>query len=131
MEQAQNGTHRGAVLVVEDEGMLRTVITKNLAARGYRTVGAASADEAILRLRGAPVEVLVLDINLPDGTGWDVLRAVADEHLARPEVIVLSAVHPSQGRLREFGPLAFVEKPFPIESLLRAVARAAKQAVES
>ncbi|MFN8515929.1 MAG: response regulator [Chloroflexia bacterium] len=65
-------------------------------------------------------DLLLLDINLPDRTGWDVLRELRERGVVVPTVIV-SAVRVSQSRLDEFRPLAYLPKPFPLEALLRIV----------
>jgi DNA-binding response OmpR family regulator len=65
-------------------------------------------------------DLLLLDINLPDQTGWDVLRELK-RHGKEVPTIVVSAVRVSQSRLNEFHPLAYLPKPFPIEALLRLV----------
>src|SRR5207237_3117832 len=86
--------------------------------RGYVAREAARADEALAVCRTEAPELLLLDINLPDRTGWDVLRELAAEGRQIPTV-VLSAVRVSPARLAEFRPIAYLPKPFPIEALLR------------
>ena len=110
------------VLVVEDEPLLRGIIMRNLVSRGYVAREAASADEALAACRAETPELLLLDINLPDRTGWDVLRELAAEDCQIPTV-VLSAVRVSPARLAEFQPVAYLPKPFPIEALLRLLER--------
>ena len=110
----------GQVLVVEDERPLRTVIARNLSSRGIQVREAATADEALRALKDAVPDLLLLDINLPDRTGWDVLREMARQHLEVPTIVV-SAVRVSQSRLDEFKPMAYLPKPFPIDALLRLV----------
>src|SRR5262249_2827782 len=65
---------RRRVLVVEDDDSLRDLVSRNLAARGHDVRQAADAGEALAALRQETPDVLVLDINLPDATGWDILR---------------------------------------------------------
>jgi DNA-binding response OmpR family regulator len=123
------------VLVIEDEAPLRRIITLNLARRGYTVAEAdsvATADEA-LAATVEPFDAILLDVNLPDKTGWDVLRylppATADRGAAqgaaprRPHVIVIAAVRPVQARLDEFHPDAVLVKPFPIDVLARLLER--------
>ena len=106
------------VLVVEDEPLLRGIIVRNLASRGHAVREAGSAAEALQALASERPDLLLLDINLPDRTGWDVLRDLAARGEAVPTVVV-SAVRVSPAKLAEFKPLAYLPKPFPIEALLR------------
>jgi DNA-binding response OmpR family regulator len=108
------------ILIVEDELPLRRAIARNLASRGHDVREASTAAEAIYALEESRPDLLLLDINLPDKTGWDVLRDLRQRGLEVPTVIV-SAVRASQNRLSEFHPLAYLPKPFPLEALLRLV----------
>jgi len=119
---------------VEDDEVLRDVVERNLRARGHEVRVAADARSALAQLHTAPLDLIVLDINLPDQTGWEVLRAAQRERCLPHEVegdkipvVVLSAVRVSPGRLAEFRPLAYLPKPFPIEALLRLAAEAASR----
>ena len=62
------------VLVVEDEAALRMIIRRNLERRGIAVTEARTAAEALAALGERTPDLLLLDINLPDRTGWDVLR---------------------------------------------------------
>jgi DNA-binding response OmpR family regulator len=107
----------GTVLVVEDESALRMIIRRNLERRGIRVGEARTAAEAVEALAAGTPDLLLLDINLPDRTGWDVLRELRREG-RQPRTVVVSAVRVSPERLREFGVDAYLPKPFPIESLI-------------
>jgi DNA-binding response OmpR family regulator len=116
------------VLIVEDENPLRRILTLNLARRGYNVVEADTGEAALDAVRASvagdiPFDLLVLDINLPDQSGWDVLRRLReDPEVAMPPppaVIVMTAVRPHDKRIAEFHPDAVLLKPFPIEALLR------------
>ncbi len=114
----------GSILVVEDDPTLVRTITHNLSARGYATRGAmsvAAATEAIADTRPA---LVLLDIDLPDGSGWDVVRALRAGGRDDVAVIVMSALQPNPRLCREFHAVGVLEKPFPMESLLRLVAHA-------
>jgi len=110
-------------LLVEDEAPLRNVIARNLTSRGIDVHEASTVAEALAAANGALrdlPDLLLLDINLPDRSGWDVLRDLRRRQVQIP-TIVISAVRVSQNRLDEFQPMAYLPKPFPIEALLRLV----------
>ena len=66
-------------------------------------------------------DVIILDVNLPDGTGWEVLRWLRAVN-QRPAVIIYSAVPPSPKRIAEFRPDAVLMKPFPMDCLIELIA---------
>ena len=132
------GEHRmnGArILLVEDDEGLYDVVFRNLQARGHIVTLATDVQSALTQLRLQTFDLIFLDINLPDQTGWDVLRIAQREGIIRPQqidnqgeklpVVILSAVRVSPARLAEFHPLAYLPKPFPMEALIRFAAEAA------
>lgn len=114
------GSNCGAILLVEDEERLRRTLVLSLEGRGYRVTEAATASEAVAAALGADFAVMLLDVNLPDATGWDVLRQLRSAGSVLP-IVVLSAVPPNPARVREFRPFGVLYKPFPIDALLRLI----------
>jgi DNA-binding response OmpR family regulator len=110
-----------AILLVENEPMLRQGLTKSLVARGHTVQEAGTCQAGLSAALDQLPDLLLLDINLPDGTGWDILRELRARRRAIPS-IVFSAVPPSASRVREFEPLGVLHKPFPIDALIRLVA---------
>src|SRR3954452_20342077 len=91
------------VLLVEDEHALADVMHRNITAHGYTVRTAGSAQEAWSCLAQDAPDVLVLDINLPDESGWEVLRRLGDQRDGL-RVVVISAAPLSPKRLAEFKP---------------------------
>lgn len=120
------------VLVVEDEPRLRQVLVRYLQQRGHQVAEAASAAQARTCLERQPVDIVLLDINLGEETGWDVLRWLqARAPTRRPTIVVISAVPPATRRLEEFTPDAVLTKPFPIDAVARLVESAGEPLEES
>lgn len=137
------------ILLVEDDAVLLDLVRRNFQARGYDVCLAENARSALAHLQAAPVDLVVLDINLPDRSGWNVLRIAQQcgwlcpqmpkgnrggeerEEIAKLPVVVLSAVRVNPARLHEFHPLAYLPKPFPMDALLRLAAEVLEQKNES
>ena len=125
------------ILLVEDDEVLRELILRNLQVRGHDVRIAEDAHTALARLKAAPFDLIILDICLPDETGWEVLRVAQKQGWLSPleigendrqlPVVVLSAVRVSPRRLLEFHPLAYLPKPFPMDAILRLAAEAASR----
>jgi DNA-binding response OmpR family regulator len=107
-------------VIVEDEVTLRRIIARNLVRRGVLVAETGTADEAVRAVQAQKPDLLLLDVNLPDRSGWDVLRDLQRHGIEVPTVVI-SAVRVSPSRLAEFRPLAYLPKPFPLEALLRLV----------
>lgn len=112
----------GSILVVEDDPTLTRAITRNLVARGYTTQSAASVAEALSAISDTRPGLVLLDIDLPDGLGWEVLRELRARGGEDVPVIVMSAMRPNPRLADELECAGVLEKPFPMESLLRQVA---------
>ncbi len=111
-----------SVLVVEDDAVLNRVIQAALERAGYRTHASETcADGLALANREMPW-LLVLDVNLPDGTAWDLLE---DIRRGRPDdevpVIVMSSNSVSRVQLRTSGVDKFFLKPIDMGLLVEAV----------
>lgn len=110
------------VLLVEDEPRLGESLARGIRAHQHDVTLERTCAGAVRAAMEHDFDVLLLDINLPDASGWEVLRQL-DAMERRPRTIVFSAITPSRSRVREFAPLTVLEKPFPIDALLRLIAR--------
>jgi CheY-like chemotaxis protein len=74
---------------------------------------------------GPRPSLVLLDINLPGETGWELLRGGALGGLAGPPVVVVTATTIGPRRLRELGVAGYLPKPFALETLLQVTERLA------
>ena len=117
-------------LLVEDDAVLRDVMQRSLAQAGHRIDVAASAADARHLWRVQPVDAVLLDLNLPDGSGLAVLRD-ARARGDRTPVLVLTARNRTEERIDglDAGADDYLGKPFDlaeVEARLRALVRRAQ-----
>lgn len=114
----------GELLLVEDDAVFGGLLERHLRGRGFTVERLETAEAALERLRVGPRPGLVLlDINLPGDTGWDLLRSADYADAGRPPVVVLTATAVSGDRLRDAGAAGYLPKPFPLETLVAIVER--------
>jgi two-component system chemotaxis response regulator CheY len=113
------------LLVVDDSKVMREMIVACLRGQaGLRFTHAASGLEAIERLSLAPFDLVLLDLNMPDIGGVEVLEFVrGTEHLKDLPIIVVTTRGDEGSRARALaaGASRFMTKPFVPEELLAAV----------
>ncbi len=113
-----------SVLIVEDDEVLRRIVGRQLRARRFDVTEAASAEEATAQLdSGFRPAVVLLDLNLPGDTGWDLLRSDTWRVAGSPPVLVASATTVDPRRLDEFNCAGYLPKPFPMETLVDTLER--------
>ena len=109
------------VLLIEDESSIADVLARSLRARGHIVRLALNGMDGLLALTEEVPDVMVLDISLPDITGWEVLRRLSQRDRERVPVIVFAASPLAPARVAEFKPAGVLTKPFPIGALQRLV----------
>lgn len=110
------------ILLVEDDALLNKTLTYNLTLEGYDTVSVFRAGAAAEALSRSEYDLALLDINLPDGSGYDLSRLIKPEY---PDtlVIFLTANDQESDQIRgyEAGAVDYITKPFSVEALLRKI----------
>jgi DNA-binding NtrC family response regulator len=113
------------VLVVDDEGRLRDVLTRAIASWGFQVAGARSAEEALRLMQASKFDISIVDLNLPGISGielFEKLRAIQPEH----QVIVLTGfgnLEAARAAIR-LDVVDFLEKPCPLGELEKSLHRA-------
>ena len=115
---------RGSVLLVDDDDAFVDLIERHLRAHGYE-VATAGSIEATHRLLdgGLRPALLILDINLPDDSGWSLLRDDSLVAAGSPPVVIMSGTQIRPERLREFKVAGYLPKPVSMALLTSCVAR--------
>lgn len=109
------------ILLVDDEESIADVLARSLRAHGHDVRTARTGKDALLALTEEIPDVMLLDISLPDITGWEVLRRLSEKDRERVPIIVFSASPLAPSRVEQFKPAGVLTKPFPIEALSRLV----------
>lgn len=117
------------LLVVEDDAVLRSGLTVGLGLHGFTAESVETCADAIAALSATTFDAVVLDIMLPDGSGFDVLRALRTRNDPVP-VLLLTARDGVTDRIRglDDGADDYMGKPFDLDELaarLRALRRRA------
>ncbi len=109
------------VLVVEDDGLLAKVLCDNLMLDGFEVQRASDARSAVNILKSFSPDLVVLDVMLPDRSGFDVFETLHQG--GRTPVIFLTARGATADKLRglRLGADDYVTKPFDLQELLARV----------
>lgn len=111
------------ILIAEDDPAIRRVLQDALGAAGYEVLAAPDGRKALELLLSRPVELALLDVNMPEVNGFKLLRIMQKECPGTPSILV-TAHGEEQERVRglELGADDYVVKPFSIAELLARVA---------
>jgi len=117
------------VLLIEDEPAVARGLLYGLEDEGYEVLWAQSCSEGLKALRGREPDLLILDIRLPDGSGYDLCRDIRREGYRLP-ILMLTARDAEVDKILglELGADDYMVKPFSFHELLsrlRALGRRA------
>ena len=79
------------MLVVEDDKALSEIVCEELRERGHMAVAAESVAEGLEQLKQSEFEVALVDLMLPDGSGIDILKKIAEDVAEMNAIIMVPA----------------------------------------
>ena len=114
-----------AILAIEDDWTVRTVLEHTLESAGHSVDVAPAISDARKLLADGHYDMVLLDLNLPDGNGLDLLRDIRKDLGYPVPVLVLSGLRQEESVVRglELGADDYVTKPFSPPELLARVSR--------
>jgi CheY-like chemotaxis protein len=114
----------GAILVVDDDPIVRNVVREHLRRNGYTVIETASGQEALEAAAKQPVDAVLLDLCMPGMSGWETLeRLKKNEKTADIPVVVLSVLSPATRTADVPTTQGWVQKPFHESLLLTEISR--------
>jgi two-component system phosphate regulon response regulator PhoB len=121
------------VVIIEDERDVSRLLEFNLRGAGFEVECAATGGEGLTAVRGKNPDVVVLDLMLPDQSGYDVCKAIrADSTIAEVGVLMLTAKGEAEDRILglEVGADDYVVKPFVVREVVLRVTALANRLAE-
>ena len=120
MKTTSNGWPPATILVVDDLSENIGLLSRLLTDRGYAVQTAASGESALKSARRSPPDLILLDINMPGLSGYEVAAQLKqDARLREIPIIFVSALEETENKVRAFaaGGVDYVTKPFQFEEV--------------
>ena len=112
------------ILVVDDDDALRVLVKSQLEGAGYQLDEARDGVSAIEKLSGGAYDLMLLDINMPEKSGIDVLRFWKEKGLTSRVIMLTGRVGFSIAtESLKLGADEYITKPFSLEYLMSSIKR--------
>lgn len=120
----------GLVLVVDDDPVIRQLVSVNLELEGYRVIEAGDGEEGIARAIEARPDVIVLDVMMPTMDGWVTSLRLRDDPRTSDTRIVILTARAQRSDIERGGQVGadeYVCKPFDPSDLVDVIDRLATE----
>ena len=121
---------RISVLVVDDEGVMRSLFTDLLTERGYEVIAVRHGQEAVEKIKEIDFAIAFIDVHMPVMNGVETLRAIRE---IKPQIrIVMMDSFPNAliEQARREGAITCIHKPFEIEEIIELMEEVVEQKEE-
>ena len=123
-ETARQSKQAHTVLVIEDDEDISHLIALQLRCEGFEVLTTAYGKEAVSLVNSRHIDLITLDMMLPDISGTEVLHQIkANPETAAIPVIIVSVLLPEQTGDAEQGAADYIIKPFAFETLMKSIRR--------
>jgi len=117
--------NRSVILLVDDNETHQYSLGRHLEQSGFTVLQAKTGHEALQIARSHPPDAVLLDINLPDTTGFEICEKLKNDPLTQSvPVIFHSATHDTQSarvQAMDLGAVSFLSYPIEVEHLIRVL----------
>ena len=117
---------KARVLLADDDPAVRAALTQVLEEEGYCVFPAVNGLEALSIIRSTPIDLVLLDLNMPEKNGWDTFERLSNDNPLLP-VIVITARPNQLFTALAAGVEALLEKPLDMPELLAAIDEALRE----
>jgi putative two-component system response regulator len=116
---------QGRILIVDDEAAVRQLLSRRVAREGYRCEEASTGDEALIKIKSNPVQLVILDIKMPGRSGIELLPEIKAAH---PDIAVIMATAITDTstaiQCMKQGAYDYITKPFNLDGVVLSIERA-------
>jgi two-component system, cell cycle response regulator DivK len=117
---------KGTILYVEDNPDNRNLMRRVLGVEGYSIVDAVNADQAIEKLEGNNIDLILMDINMPDMDGYTLTSKIkAIQKFSKIPIVAVTAnvMRGDREKSLEAGCDGYIQKPIDIDTLAQQIER--------
>ena len=114
------------ILIADDDRGLVLLLSRHLLKRGFEVAGADDAMQASVTAMRKSIDAVILDINMPAGTGYEVLKRMRSNPKSSliPVIVLTGSIQPSEEeKVKAMGADAFLQKPVDLAQLDSVIAR--------
>lgn len=114
------------VMTIDDSAAIRQVVGITLKKAGYETIEACDGQDALDKLKGQKIHLILCDVNMPNMDGISFLKALKElpEYKFTPVIMLTTESQEAKKQEgKEAGAKAWIVKPFKPEKILEAVAK--------
>jgi len=120
--RAGGDRQENTVLVVDDDTSILDTVSSILSGEGYDVVSASTGQEALAAVARKQPLLILLDMRMPIMDGWAVARALREQGISVP-IVVMTAAESAKRWADEVGAEGYLAKPFGLDELLTTVER--------
>ncbi|RJQ13284.1 MAG: sigma-54-dependent Fis family transcriptional regulator [Nitrospiraceae bacterium] len=109
---------KGKIFLLDDEELIISMISRSLKKQGYEVMAVTEADEVIEKIRSWSPDVIMLDVNIPDSNGLDILQEIREREIDA-EVVMLTADDSAETAVKamKLGATDYLTKPLNIDEV--------------